>query len=110
MCFGIETKVLIAFIKEPEWLNDIVGDEDGDGDNTGRTYLATKALDGDEGAFAYLAVSLSDNEPRWLGGGEGYVACRKQVKTLLFFHESKTIFEIFAEEVYTKLDLIFKYR
>ncbi|KAK4884846.1 hypothetical protein RN001_001117 [Aquatica leii] len=37
----------------------------------GRTYLATRTLPGGEGAFAYLAVTLADEEPKWLGGGEG---------------------------------------
>lgn len=51
-----------------------MGDDDDDhGDNDGRTYLATRALPGGEGAFAYMAVSLAEEEPRWLGGGEGCV-------------------------------------
>lgn len=48
-----------------------MGDEDDHGDNEGRTYLATRTLPGGEGAFAYLAVSLDEEGPRWLGGGEG---------------------------------------
>ncbi|KAF2901326.1 hypothetical protein ILUMI_04860 [Ignelater luminosus] len=60
-------------VEPPEWLHDLSNVED-DEDQTvrdGRTYLATRTLPGGEGAFAYLAVTLSDDEPRWLGGGEG---------------------------------------
>lgn len=54
-------------------MNDIVGgDDDEDDHDDGRTYVATKTLPDGSGAFAYLAVALSDEEPRWLGGGEGY--------------------------------------
>lgn len=37
----------------------------------GRTYVATRAMPGGQGAFAYVAVSLAEQEPKWLGGGEG---------------------------------------
>lgn len=46
-------------------------DDDGDENRDGRTYLATRTLPHGEGAFAYLAVTLAEEEPRWLGGGEG---------------------------------------
>lgn len=38
----------------------------------GRTYVATRAMPNGEGAFAYVAISLAEEEPAWLGGGEGY--------------------------------------
>lgn len=63
--------ILNYSLQEPEWLNEIVGDDgEGEEENLGRTYLATKTLPGGEGAFAYLAVSLAEDEPKWLGGGE----------------------------------------
>ena len=37
----------------------------------GRTYMATRTLPDGQGAFAYVAVSLEEEEPKWLGGGEG---------------------------------------
>ncbi|KAF5283976.1 hypothetical protein FQR65_LT13668 [Abscondita terminalis] len=56
-------------LQEPEWLQDSLPDMDDSRD--GRTYLATRTLPGGEGAFAYLAVTLAEDEPKWLGGGEG---------------------------------------
>ena len=37
----------------------------------GRTYVATRNMPSGQGAFAYVAVSLAEDEPMWLGGGEG---------------------------------------
>lgn len=39
----------------------------------GRTYVATRAMPSGQGAMAYIAVTLADAEPKWLGGGEGLV-------------------------------------
>ncbi|KAF2885988.1 hypothetical protein ILUMI_20185, partial [Ignelater luminosus] len=60
-------------VAPPEWLHDFSNIEDDEDQDVrdGRTYLATRTLPGGEGAFAYLAVTLADDEPRWLGGGEG---------------------------------------
>lgn len=58
-------------------MDDIAGGEDIPQENDpppqreGRTYLATRTLPGGAGAFAYLAVNLAEEEPKWLGGGEG---------------------------------------
>lgn len=53
----------------------VAGDDDAPGaeppERGGRTYLATRTLPGGAGAFAYLAVNLAEEEPKWLGGGEG---------------------------------------
>lgn len=61
-------------VTTPDWLQELADapDDDDEGLRDGRTYLATRTLPGGEGAFAYLAVTLADEEPRWLGGGEGY--------------------------------------
>ncbi|KAI4468961.1 hypothetical protein MML48_2g00002950 [Holotrichia oblita] len=67
-------------IEAPDWLEDIVtggakddGDEGAEDDNRtdGRTYVATRAMPEGQGAFAYVAISLAEQEPKWLGGGEG---------------------------------------
>lgn len=51
---------------------DAGGVEDENLRSDGRTYVATRAMPGGQGAFAYVAVSLAEQEPKWLGGGEGY--------------------------------------
>ncbi|RZC43002.1 uncharacterized protein BDFB_011753, partial [Asbolus verrucosus] len=60
-------------VETPAWLedNDISPDSPGIDGKMGRTYLATRCLPDGQGAFAYVAVSLEDEEPKWLGGGEG---------------------------------------
>ncbi|XP_044264548.1 uncharacterized protein LOC123011256 [Tribolium madens] len=57
----------------PGWLEDNDADVGTAAKNakTGRTYVATRTLPGGQGAFAYVAVSLDEEEPKWLGGGEG---------------------------------------
>lgn len=57
----------------PDWLEDNDADVGSMPKNpkVGRTYLATRTLPGGQGAFAYVAVSLDEEEPKWLGGGEG---------------------------------------
>ncbi|EFA06809.2 uncharacterized protein LOC662519 [Tribolium castaneum] len=57
----------------PGWLEDNDADVGTAARNakTGRTYVATRTLPGGQGAFAYVAVSLDEEEPKWLGGGEG---------------------------------------
>ncbi|CAH1169550.1 unnamed protein product [Phaedon cochleariae] len=61
-------------VEPPEWLNDTefeVKDEGHHGqDRKGRTYIATRTLPNNQGAFAYVGVSLTDQEPMWLGAGE----------------------------------------
>ncbi|KAJ8966041.1 hypothetical protein NQ317_009903 [Molorchus minor] len=61
----------------PAWLNDTqynVNDADMDRDRPpekkGRTYIATRTLPNGQGAFAYIGVSLSGEEPMWIGAGE----------------------------------------
>ncbi|XP_049857975.1 uncharacterized protein LOC126344411 isoform X2 [Schistocerca gregaria] len=34
----------------------------------GRTYVATKSLGKDHGAYTYIGISLADKEPLWVGG------------------------------------------
>ncbi|KAK5648308.1 hypothetical protein RI129_003200 [Pyrocoelia pectoralis] len=58
-------------LAEPDWLQEVAESPDEDYPRDGRTYLATRTLPGGEGAFAYLAVTLAEDEPKWLGGGEG---------------------------------------
>lgn len=70
-------------VKQPDWFSDVVGQEDEEegyqssnltesaGRKNGRTYVATRTMPGGEGAFAYVAITLATEEPRWLGGGEG---------------------------------------
>lgn len=59
--------------KEPDWLQekDDVPQSDGRNQKEGRTYIATRVLPGGVGAFAYVAISMGDEEPKWIGGGEG---------------------------------------
>ncbi|XP_022914679.2 myosin heavy chain, clone 203-like [Onthophagus taurus] len=76
--------------EEPEWLEEVVaqgamsltGDE-GPMEHPredGRTYVATRTMPNGQGAFAYVAVSLADDEPMWLGGGEGVFDARMKEK------------------------------
>ncbi|KAJ3638080.1 hypothetical protein MTP99_001488 [Tenebrio molitor] len=60
-------------IEPPAWLEDNDADVGALSRNAkkGRTYLATRTLPDGQGAFAYVAVSLEEEEPMWLGGGEG---------------------------------------
>lgn len=65
---------LTTEIITPAWVEELneatpAADEN-DGSPDGRTYVATRAMPGGEGAFAYVAVNMSD-EPLWFGGGEG---------------------------------------
>ncbi|KAB0800105.1 hypothetical protein PPYR_07985 [Photinus pyralis] len=62
---------LSSNLAEPGWLKEVADAPDLDDPRDGRTYLATRTLPGGEGAFAYLAVTLAEAEPKWLGGGEG---------------------------------------
>ncbi|KAJ3648501.1 hypothetical protein Zmor_020299 [Zophobas morio] len=57
----------------PIWLEDNEADVGARGKDAkqGRTYMATRTLPDGQGAFAYVAVSLEEEEPKWLGGGEG---------------------------------------
>ncbi|GJQ82431.1 hypothetical protein Trydic_g11845 [Trypoxylus dichotomus] len=64
-------------VEVPDWLEEVVSgtgadilDQD-EARKDGRTYVATRAMPGGQGAFAYVAISLADEEPKWLGGGEG---------------------------------------
>ncbi|XP_045476907.1 uncharacterized protein LOC123682369 [Harmonia axyridis] len=59
--------------KEPDWLmeKDDIPQSDGRNQKEGRTYIATRVLPGGVGAFAYVAISMGDEEPKWIGGGEG---------------------------------------
>ncbi|KAL3288842.1 hypothetical protein HHI36_003288 [Cryptolaemus montrouzieri] len=59
--------------REPEWLQekDDIPESDGRNSKEGRTYIATRVLPGGVGAFAYIALSMGDEEPKWIGGGEG---------------------------------------
>ncbi|XP_017780750.1 PREDICTED: uncharacterized protein LOC108565682 [Nicrophorus vespilloides] len=66
-----------AEIETPAWLGDLANMPEEDDDTSkaarddGRTYVATRAMPNGEGAFAYVAISLAEEEPAWLGGGEG---------------------------------------
>ena len=68
---------LLQPFQQPKWLEEVVnegwsGEADGQTErDDGRTYVATRALPGGQGAFAYVAVTLAEQEPRWIGGGEG---------------------------------------
>lgn len=62
--------------QEPEWLKEVVDGspvdkEEETSERNARTYLATRTLPKGAGAFAYIAVTLAEQEPKWLGGGEG---------------------------------------
>ncbi|XP_018567603.1 uncharacterized protein LOC108908153 [Anoplophora glabripennis] len=60
-------------VEAPEWLNDTeykVSPEE-TSDKQGRTYIATRTLPNGQGAFAYIGVSLTNEEPMWIGAGEG---------------------------------------
>lgn len=62
-------------LEDQDWLQhppDSYDDKAGDRDD-GRTYVATRAMPSGQGAMAYIAVTLGDTEPKWLGGGEGFV-------------------------------------
>lgn len=73
-------------IQQPDWFQDVIerggGAGGGDGARSeeaqdiadgGRTYVATRCMPGGEGAFAYVAITLAEDEPKWLGGEEGQV-------------------------------------
>lgn len=64
----------IENLEPPAWLQDNEADIGSKAKNAkdGRTYVATRTLPDGQGAFAYVAVSLDEEEPKWLGGGEGY--------------------------------------
>ncbi|VEN48521.1 unnamed protein product [Callosobruchus maculatus] len=60
-------------IEPPAWLNDTDYDPNKSEQaekKDGRTYVATRTLPDGQGAIAYIGVSLTDQEPMWLGGGE----------------------------------------
>ncbi|KAJ8970893.1 hypothetical protein NQ314_000980 [Rhamnusium bicolor] len=57
-----------------DWLNDSeydVKSEEPMADKKGRTYIATRTLPNGQGAFAYIGVSLTNEEPMWIGAVEG---------------------------------------
>ncbi|XP_050515734.1 uncharacterized protein LOC114345139 [Diabrotica virgifera virgifera] len=62
-------------VELPSWLNDTELDttrihtSEGKG-KRGRTYVATRTLPNGQGAFAYVGISLTNEEPMWLGAGE----------------------------------------
>ncbi|XP_056636814.1 uncharacterized protein LOC130445274 [Diorhabda sublineata] len=62
-------------VEPPEWLNDTEMDvskteADPKKGKKGRTYMATRTLPNGQGAFAYIGISLTNEEPMWLGAGE----------------------------------------
>ncbi|KAK9873406.1 hypothetical protein WA026_022465 [Henosepilachna vigintioctopunctata] len=59
--------------RDQSWLQekDDIPPSDGTNEKEGRTYIATRVLPGGVGAFAYVAISMGDEEPKWIGGGEG---------------------------------------
>ncbi|CAH1958648.1 unnamed protein product [Acanthoscelides obtectus] len=70
-------------IEPPAWLNDTAYDPNKSEyreKKDGRTYVATRTLPDGQGAVAYVGVSLCDQEPMWLGGGESSFDKRMQRK------------------------------
>lgn len=68
-------------LEEQDWLDQPpeAPDASSDGRVDGRTYVATRAMPGGQGAMAYIAVTFAD-EAKWLGGGEGFVHKKKNFR------------------------------
>ncbi|KAJ8924526.1 hypothetical protein NQ315_007324 [Exocentrus adspersus] len=70
-------------VEPPDWLNDTdyhIHSDEASSDKKGRTYIATRTLPNGQGAFAYVGISLTNEEPMWLGAGEGLLAQQMEEK------------------------------
>ncbi|KAJ9573516.1 hypothetical protein L9F63_009080 [Diploptera punctata] len=61
--------------KRPEWLRELIQEDQLTSDishtsEDGRTYLATHTMKDGIGAFGYLAVTVANDGPLWVGAGE----------------------------------------
>ena len=70
------------WLQRPEWLRSLAEEEvPADMAHTsqdGRVYLTTHTMEDGRGAFGYLAVTVAEDEPLWVGPGEETASARSR--------------------------------